>query len=210
VRLLDHQTVAKHPQARAIQPICPQITQIDTDGSIDGDTRSSASICGHIRVGGEKFEISEYDGVVARRVSPPGATDPDAGIWKGRSVARVASSPEGMIVLVGRTARDNDVLSLKLAAPRDFWFHVAGESGSHVVVRNPGNLETLPRETRRFAAALAAGYSKARRGGKVAVHMARVGDVSKPHGLAPGKVHLHRYTTVHASPLRLDTGGDGE
>ena len=113
-----------------------------------------------------------------------------------------------MTVLVGRTARDNDVLSIKLAAPRDFWFHVAGESGSHVVVRNPDKLDVLPRETKRFAASLAAGYSKARRGGKVAVHMARAGDVSKARGLAPGKVHLRRYQTVHAGPLRLEEDGD--
>jgi predicted ribosome quality control (RQC) complex YloA/Tae2 family protein len=125
-------------------------------------------------------------------------------------VARVAESPDGMIVLVGRTARDNDVLSIKLAAPRDFWFHVAGESGSHVVVRNPDKLEALPRETKRFAAGLAAGYSKARRGGKVAVHMARAGDATKPRGLAAGKVHLRRFTTVHASPFRLDNEGEEE
>jgi predicted ribosome quality control (RQC) complex YloA/Tae2 family protein len=108
-----------------------------------------------------------------------------------------------MIVLVGRTARDNDVLSLKLAAPRDFWFHVAGESGSHVVVRNPDKLDALPRETKRFAAALAAGYSKARQGGKTAVHMARAGDVGKSSGMAPGMVTLRRFTTVHAHPMRL-------
>jgi len=142
---------------------------------------------------------------VARKPSsPPPPSDADAGVWQGRSVARVAASPDGMIVLVGRTARDNDVLSIKLAAPRDFWFHVAGESGSHVVVRNPDNLDALPRETKRFAAALAAGYSKARRGGKVAVHMAKADDVTKARGLAPGKVHLRRYSTVNASPLRLD------
>jgi predicted ribosome quality control (RQC) complex YloA/Tae2 family protein len=145
---------------------------------------------------------------MTREKGPPGPTDPDAGIWQGKSVARVAESPDGMIVLVGRTARDNDVLSLKLAAPRDFWFHVAGESGSHVVVRNPDMLSALPRETKRFAAALAAGYSKARRGGKVAVHMARAGDVSKQRGLAPGKVHLRRFTTVHAQPFRLDEEED--
>ena len=145
---------------------------------------------------------------MAKGTGPPGETDPDAGVWQGRSIARVAESPDGMTVLVGRTARDNDVLSIKLASPRDFWFHVAGESGSHVVVRNPENLQTLPRETKRFAAALAAGYSKARRGGKVSVHMARAGDVSKPRGLAPGKVHLRRYSTVHAIPVRLDREGE--
>ena len=139
---------------------------------------------------------------------PPPPSDPDAGIWQGKSIARVTESPDGMIVLVWRTARDNDILSIKLAAPRDFWFHVAGESGSHVVVRNPENLDTLPRETKRFAAGLAAGYSKARRGGKVAVHMARAGDVTKPRGLAPGKVHLRRFTSLQAGPVRLDDEGD--
>ena len=123
-------------------------------------------------------------------------------------MARVVESPDGMTVLVGRTARDNDVLSIKLAAPRDFWFHVAGESGSHVVVRNPENLDLLPRETKRFAAGLAAGYSKARRGGKVAVHMACAGDVTKPRGLAAGKVHLRRFSSLQASPIRLDDEGD--
>jgi len=142
--------------------------------------------------------------VARNRSAPPPPSDPDAGIWQGRSIARVAISPDGFVVLVGRTARDNDLLSIKLAAPKDFWFHVAGESGSHVVVRNPDNLDALPRETKRYASGLAAGYSKARRGGKVAVHMARAGDVTKARGLAPGKVHLRRYSTVRASPLRLD------
>jgi len=147
---------------------------------------------------------------MARRDDAPGETNPDAGIWQGRSVARVAESPDGMTVLVGRTARDNDLLSIKLAAPRDFWFHVAGESGSHVVVRNPDNLDALPRETKRFAAGLAAGYSKARRGGRVAVHMARAGEVSTRRGSPPGTVEVRRFETVHAGPLRLDDEeGDG-
>lgn len=140
-----------------------------------------------------------------KRGQPPGETDPERGIYLGESVARVARSPDGMTVLVGKTARDNDVLSLKLAAPRDFWFHVAGESGSHVVVRNPDKLENCPRETKRFAASLAAGYSKARKGGRTAVHMARAGDVGKKRGMPPGKVTLKRFTTVHAHPNRLDT-----
>ncbi len=138
------------------------------------------------------------------RDGPPGATDPDTGLWQGRSVARRFDSPDGMVVLVGRTARDNDILTLRLAAPRDFWFHVAGESGSHVVVRNPDGLPRPPRDTQNFAAALAAGFSKARRGGKVAVHAAACSNVSKPRGLPAGKVVLRRYTTVMATPLRPD------
>jgi predicted ribosome quality control (RQC) complex YloA/Tae2 family protein len=117
-------------------------------------------------------------------------------------VARRFVSPDGMTVLVGRTAADNDVLSLKLGAPGDFWLHVAGDSGSHVVVRNPDGLDRLPRDTEQFAAALAARYSKAQNGGRVAVHLTTCGEVSKPRRSPAGQVTLGRYRTVHATPYR--------
>ena len=121
-------------------------------------------------------------------------------------MARRFVSPDGWVILVGRTAEDNDVLSLKLAAARDFWLHVSGDSGSHVVIRNPDGLERPPRDTVRYAAGLAAGYSKARHGGQVSVHLASCADVSKPRGLPPGKVVLRRFTTVRALPIRADEG----
>ena len=135
-------------------------------------------------------------------------SDPDVGVWAGRTVARRFVSPDGFTVLVGKSAEDNDVLTMKLAAPDDFWMHVASGSGSHVVVRNPDHLDALPRETARYAAALAARYSKSRHGGNVAVHVARRADVSKPRGFAPGKVLLARYKTVKARPA--DAANDGD
>lgn len=142
--------------------------------------------------------------MTARHAGAPPPSDPEHGIWQGRAVARRVVSPDGLTVLVGRTAADNDVLTFKLASPRDFWLHVSGESGSHVVVRNPDNLASLPRATKQLAAALAAGYSKARRGGRVVVHLARCRDVSKPRGLAPGKVVVNRSETVRTTPQRID------
>jgi predicted ribosome quality control (RQC) complex YloA/Tae2 family protein len=129
-------------------------------------------------------------------------SDRDAGIWAGRSVARRFVSPDGFTVLVGRTAHDNDLLTFKLASPNDVWLHVASGPGSHVVVRNPENVSTIPRETLRFAAALAAGYSSARKGGRTAVHVAERSEVAKPRGFAPGKVTLRRYRTIQARPSR--------
>ena len=38
-------------------------------------------------------------------------------------------------VLAGKTDADNDYLSLKLANPNDYWFHVRGMPGSHVILR---------------------------------------------------------------------------
>ena len=137
-----------------------------------------------------------------RKAPPP--PDPENGLYQGRSVARRFVSPDGMTVLVGRTAEDNDVLTLKLGSPRDFWLHVAAGSGSHVVVRNPDGLDRLPRETEQFAASLAAGYSKAKKGGRVSVHVCRCEDVSKPRGFPPGQVLLGRFRSVQVAPWRLD------
>ena len=138
----------------------------------------------------------------------PPAPDPENGLYAGRRIAKRFVSPDGFTVLVGKTAEDNDILSLRLGEPQDFWFHLAGDSGSHVVVRNPDRLERLPRETVVFAAALAAGHSKARNAGRVAVHMARCEDVSKPRGLPAGRVELRRWETVMVKPA-VGGGGNG-
>ncbi len=42
--------------------------------------------------------------------------------------------PGGWHVWAGRTARDNDKLSLKIARNDDWWFHLRGAPGSHVVL----------------------------------------------------------------------------
>lgn len=136
----------------------------------------------------------------ARRAPPP--DEPEQGRCQGRAVARRFVSPDGWTVLVGKSAADNDLLTLRLAEPDDLWLHVAADSGSHVVIRNPERLERPPKATLLFAAGLAAGHSKAVRGGQVAVHLARAADVSKPRGLAPGKVQLARYSTIYAKPIR--------
>lgn len=130
----------------------------------------------------------------------PPPPDPDHGTYQGRSVARRIVSPDGLVVLVGRTAEDNDILTFKLGAPRDFWLHVATGPGSHVVVRNPDGLDRLPRATQRLAAALAVRHSKGKAGGRTAVHLTTCGEVEKPRGFPAGKVAIARYSTVHAAP----------
>jgi predicted ribosome quality control (RQC) complex YloA/Tae2 family protein len=104
---------------------------------------------------------------------------------------------DGFEVLVGKSDAANDTLTFAVAEPRDFWLHVAGPAGSHVVVRNPEGLEELPRGVLERAAELAAWHSKARGSrGKVEVHVCRVADVSKPRGFAPGEVLLRRWDAV--------------
>lgn len=106
----------------------------------------------------------------------------------------------GFEVLVGKGDADNDRLTFKVAAPLDWWLHVAGVPGSHVVIRNPDKLGDAPREVLERAAELAAFHSKAREGGKVEVHLCRVADVSKPRGFEPGKVMLKQWKALRVYP----------
>jgi predicted ribosome quality control (RQC) complex YloA/Tae2 family protein len=112
-----------------------------------------------------------------------------------------SESIDGFEVLVGRGDRENDELTFRVGEPRDFWLHVSGQPGSHVIVRNPEGLEALPREVLEQAARLAAWHSKSRAArGKVEVHVCRVADVSKPRGFAAGQVRLRRFETIRVYP----------
>ena len=104
-------------------------------------------------------------------------------------------------ILVGKTARDNDVLSIKIGKPADFWFHVAGMPGSHVIARHPSRPERCPREIKRVAAGLAAFFGKGKNSKKVAVHWTSCKNVSKRRGAPSGQVQLKRYDTIMAEPL---------
>ena len=107
---------------------------------------------------------------------------------------------EGFTVLVGKNDEDNDRLTFDVAEPDDVWMHVAGHSGSHVVIRNPERLAALPRPVLERAAELAAWYSKGRGGGKLEVHVCRAAEVSEPRGLPPGKVLLARWSRLRVYP----------
>lgn len=104
---------------------------------------------------------------------------------------------EGFTLLYGTSARENDRLSTEVAGPHDFWFHAADFAGSHVVVRNPDRLATLPKTVERHAAEIAVFHSKAKGAkGKVEVHLAFARDVKKPPSFPPGKVLLKSYKVV--------------
>ena len=107
---------------------------------------------------------------------------------------------DGFEVLIGKGDAENDQLTFKVADNLDFWLHVASHAGSHVVIRNPDKLSELPRSVLERAAELAAYHSKARDGGKVEVHLARIADISKPRGFAPGKVILKKWTGLRVYP----------
>ncbi|MBI5441441.1 MAG: DUF814 domain-containing protein [Deltaproteobacteria bacterium] len=105
----------------------------------------------------------------------------------------------GWLVLVGRTDEDNDALSLKVAAPNDWWFHVRGMPGSHVLLRARAG-EEPSREVLKEAAAIAAYHSKARTAGVVPVSCTLARFVTKPRGAKPGTVEIRKETTLKVRP----------
>jgi predicted ribosome quality control (RQC) complex YloA/Tae2 family protein len=107
--------------------------------------------------------------------------------------------PDGYEVLAGKTDADNDMLSLKLAAPGDLWFHVRGLPGSHVILRHPEGQKpdsTVIKE----AASIAAWHSKARNAGTVPVCYTEAKHVGKPRGAKPGSVTIKREKIVKVRP----------
>ncbi len=131
----------------------------------------------------------------SRRMNDPAAKRKD-----GKGTAFRSVMVDGFEVLIGKGDAENDQLTFKVAENTDFWLHVASVPGSHVVIRNPDRLGELPRHVLERAAELAAYHSKARDGGKVEVHLARVADISKPRGFAPGKVILKKWTGLRVYP----------
>lgn len=111
---------------------------------------------------------------------------------------------DGWTVWAGRTARDNDVLSLRVARNEDWWFHLRGMPGSHVVLFVRDGIEP-PRDVVKRAAAIAAYHSKQREAGTVAVTATRARFVSKPRGAKDGTVRVRKEVVFKVKPA-IPTG----
>jgi len=112
------------------------------------------------------------------------------------SGVRIVTSAEDWTILVGRTGRDNDKLTFKIAAPDDFWLHAAGVPGAHVVIRNPERKASAPAATLAAAASLALWFSDARSQGTGDVQWTRRKNVRRAKGGTSGKVVLKRFETL--------------
>ena len=116
-----------------------------------------------------------------------------------RSGYRTFISSDGFEILVGKKAKDNDQLTLRVAKSLDTWMHAADYPGSHVVIRDSGKRE-VPNQTLLEAAQLAAFYSQGRKQVKAAVHYTQKKFVNKPKGSAPGLVSLASFKTLLVEP----------
>jgi predicted ribosome quality control (RQC) complex YloA/Tae2 family protein len=109
---------------------------------------------------------------------------------------------KGAEIWVGKSAADNDQMTFKHAAKEDFWLHVQGYAGSHVIIRNPGRHPHPPHEVLEYAARLAVTNSKAQHASYVPVIYTKVKYVRKPRKSPPGSVIPSQEKTIFADPLK--------
>ena len=114
-------------------------------------------------------------------------------------------SQDGLAILVGKTAKDNDAVTFKVAKPDDLWLHARGTPGSHVVIRLDKK-QQAPSETLKDAATLALFYSDLRKSGKGEVIYALRKNVRKPKGAKTGSVTVTQEKSlwVFVDKVRLD------
>lgn len=105
---------------------------------------------------------------------------------------------DGLRILAGHNNKENDLLTFKMAGPKDYWFHTKDIPGSHVILFTEGRELT---ETAVFdAAAVAAYHSKGRCSENVPVDYTQVRYVKKPAGAKPGMVIFTHNRTVYVTP----------
>ena len=108
-------------------------------------------------------------------------------------------SSDGIEIHVGKNAAQNDRLTTG-ARPNETWLHAKDMPGSHVIIRQEGE---IPDTTLMQAAILAAWYSKGQRSSMVPIDYTLKRYVKKPGGAAPGMVI---YTNQHTLYMTVNEG----
>ncbi len=108
--------------------------------------------------------------------------------------------PGGYEVLIGRNARENEMLTFQVARPHDYWLHARGVPGAHVILRWSSKQQRPPRHILEHAAALAAYFSEARHAGLVPVQVTQRKYVRRLRGGSPGAVKLEREEVLLVEP----------
>ena len=97
-------------------------------------------------------------------------------------------SKDGWEIYVGKSNLQNDFLTFKLASGNDTWLHAKNIQGSHIIIKNKGDKQSLPLGTLIQAANLAAYFSKAKKDNKALVDYTFKKYVKKPKNAKPGMV----------------------
>lgn len=105
---------------------------------------------------------------------------------------------DDFVVYIGKNNIQNDYLSLKFANANDIWFHAQKIHGSHVLLKNPENLDfsDIPENVLYSCANLAKENSKAALSTNVSVDYCYARYVKKVSGAKPGMVIYTNFKTI--------------
>lgn len=111
------------------------------------------------------------------------------------------AADDGCTIVVGRNARQNELVTFEMAAPGDLWLHVRGAPGAHVVILAQGR--TPAAATVEQAAQLAGAFSSLAGERAVDVVITERRHVNRLPGGHPGQVLVRREQV-----LRVASGGE--
>lgn len=144
-----------------------------------------------------------YDaiGAIEREVEEQGVIKSSGGRGKARgprSAPLRLRSSDGLTIVVGRSAGQNEETTWKIARSDDPWLHVRDMPGAHVVVLAEGD---VPDQTILEAAGLAAYFSGARGSTSADVILTLRRHLRKIPGGAPGLVSFRHERALRVAPL---------
>ena len=145
--------------------------------------------------------VSEGDVQRWSRRSPRDGSGRRQGAAQAHPRRYITSS--GWTVLAGRSNEENDILTYRVAAQEDIWFHASGYPGSHIILRREGRRDEPGARTLAEAAGVAAYWSKGRSAKSVPVIYTRAKYVSKPRGAPAGLAMPRRVKTLMVTPALL-------
>lgn len=105
---------------------------------------------------------------------------------------------DGYTIYIGKNNLQNDYLTHKFAGPNDIWFHAQKIHGSHVLIKNPENVEIddIPENVLFNAAKIAKNNSKASNSTNVSIDYCYAKFVKKMPGSKPGMVNYTNFKTI--------------
>ncbi len=155
----------------------------------------------------EDFQAAERGEMKPTEIQPPKTqkSQPPSRKHGTATPYRRYVSEDGVSILVGKSAKDNETVTFKVSKQDDMWLHARGTPGSHVIIELEKKKQ-VPPETLKDAATLALFYSDLRKSGKGEVIYTRRNNVRKPKGAKPGTVTVTQEKTmwVCVDQKRLD------
>jgi predicted ribosome quality control (RQC) complex YloA/Tae2 family protein len=203
---VEGKTIKLNPERTPVENAQARFREYDkAKGALAGVPERLAATEGQLQYLDETLTLLElaegFDAIttIEREVEEQGLIKTSGKAMRGARTAplRLRSS-DGAVILVGRSAGQNEEVTFKLARPDDLWLHVRDQPGAHVVIQTTG----APSDrTLAEAAGLAVYFSKARGSTAAEVIVTQRRNVRKIAGGPPGLVSYRNEQAIRAEPL---------